>query len=215
MTPTPLPHSPEINSPLGGSCSSSSSPLHLSDLDDILQSKSQGESIEFLHLLIDDLRNEVGVLRTQLDDSEQECARLNSQVKLEQEGDRQRIQLLVETLSQVSPPEPKAALTSDEIDALSAEEASNLTIHTLTRKVEELSIKNTNLVEEKIALAERVQELEGENEAKQLKIDALELQFKAINKTRQRAVQRLTSKDRADSSAGMYGNARALVSGAF
>ena len=210
MTPAPLPRTPELGSP-----SSPSSPLHLSDLDDILQAKNKGESIEFLHLLVDDLRHEVGVLRTQLDESEQECARLNSEIKLEQEGDRQRIQFLVETLSQVSPTEAKAALTTDQIEALSAEEASNLTIATLTRKVEELSIKNTNLVQEKVAMAERVQELEGENEAKQLKIDALELQFKAINKTRQKAVQRLTSKDRADSSAGMYGHARALVRGSY
>lgn len=210
MTPAPLPRTPELGSPR-----SPSSPLHLSDLDDILQAKNKEESLEFLHLLVDDLRHEVGVLRTQLDESEQECARLNSEIKLEQEGDRQRIQFLVETLSQVSPTEAKAALTSDQIQALSAEEASNLTIATLTRKVEELSIKNTNLVEEKVALAERVQELEGENEAKQLKIDALELQFKAINKTRQKAVQRLTSKDPADSSAGMYGHARALVRGSY
>ena len=95
--------------------------------------------------------------------------------------------------------------------ALSAEEASNLTIASLTRKVEELSIKNTTLEEEKIALAERVQELEGENAAFQIKTSALEMQFKAINKTRQKAVQRLTTKERPDVSKGMYGTARRLL----
>lgn len=170
MTPAPFPRTPE-------------SPETVTSL--------AGVSAEFLHLLVEDLRNEIQVLRTQLDESEQECTRLREEMKAEEEGDRKRIQELVETLSQVS--KEKAKLTNDEMEALSGEEAAIYTIQSLTRKVEDLSIKNTKLEEENIKLAERVQDLEGENEARQLKIGALEFQFKAINKTRQKAVQRLTS----------------------
>lgn len=208
MTPSPFPRTPES---AGSPCSHVDPSLTISDLNDLLQVKSRSESIEFLHLLVEDMRHEVGVLRTQLEESEQECTKLKAEMKKEQEGDRQRLQLLVETLSHVS--KSKATLTADQMEALSAEEASNLTIATLTRKVEELSIKNTELLEEKIVLSERVHELEGENEAKQIKIGALELQFKAINKTRQKAVQRLTSSDRVDSSQGIYGRSSLMARG--
>lgn len=168
--------------------------LHMTDLDDILQSKKQGESIEFLHLLVDDLRHEVGILRTQLDESEQECVRL----KMQQEEDRPHVFNLAET----------KAMTSDDLEALSPQDVSALTIAALTRKIEELSVENTNLMEEKVELAERVQELQGENEANRIKIGALELQFKAINKTRQKAVQRLTTRERPDSAQGVYTSTR-------
>ena len=164
----------------------SDSALHMTDLDDIFHAKNQGESIEFLHLLVDDLRHEVGILRTQLDESEQECARLKTQ---KEEEPRPHVKSLAET----------KAMTSEDLEALGPEEVSALTIAALTRKVEELSVKNTTLTEEKVEFAERVQELQGENEANRIKIGALELQFKAINKTRQKAVQRLTTRERPES----------------
>lgn len=206
MAPAPLPLNRVCESPRHSDTArlrDSNSPdvldpsFHPTDLDDILQSKSKGESVEFLHLLVEDLRHEVAVLRTQLDESERECARLKS-------ANHPKIQRLIDTKT----------VTSAQLEALSSEEASNLTIATLTRKIEELSIKNSAVEEEKIELTDRVHDLEGQNEAILLKIGALELQFKAINKTRQKAVQRLTSKERPDSTQGMYGtlSRRSVVS---
>lgn len=195
MPPNPL----RISHEEASASSDETSSFHVINLDDSSNSKSQIESLEFLHLLVEDLRHEVEVLRTQREESEQECSILKAKLQNMLEGDKQQIKLLVETLSRVS--HSKTIMTQEQMNALSAEEASNLTIATLSRKVEELSIKNTTLMEEKIFLAERVQELEGENEAKQIKIDALELQFKAINKTRQKVVGRLINKDHANSSA--------------
>jgi uncharacterized protein (DUF3084 family) len=171
MTPSPFPRTPPESPDTITSAG-------FADLADILEYKDKTQSIELLSLMVDDLRNEVGVLRTQLEESEQECSKLRSETKEEEEGDRQRIQSLLEALSQVS--QSKGKFTQDELEALNAEEAANLTIGTLTRKVEELSINNTALTEEKVGLMQRVQELEGENEAKQVKIDALELQFKGM-----------------------------------
>lgn len=195
----PLPYQKEHGA---SSPDTSENSLQVVDLEDGVRQQPQGkedvESIEFLHLLVEDLRHEVEVLRTQLDESELECALLKGELKSAKDGDRQRINQLVETLSKVS--QSKVVMSNDEMETLSAEQASNLTIATLSRKVEELSIQNSTLVDEKIVLGERVQELEGENEAKQIKIGALELQFKAINKTRQKAVQRLMNKDHSNNS---------------
>jgi chromosome segregation ATPase len=173
--------------------SSSVGSVDRSDLVEILHSKSQGDSVDFLHCLVEDLRHEVEFLRTQLDESDQECTMLKTELKNAEAEDRQRIDRLLQNLTQIT--KTKVAYTQEQMEAFSPEEASNLTITTLTRKIEELSVKNTELSEEKIELAERVHDLESENEAKHIKIGALEIQFKAINKTRQRAVHRLTNKD--------------------
>lgn len=191
----------QVSSP-GGSDNS----LSVVDLgnEELLNVKDEGDSMEYLHLLVDDLRHEVAVLRTQLEESDLECSLLKAELKTVKESDRNKVQQLVDTLSRVS--QSKVSMTNVQMEALSAEEASNLTIATLSRKVEQLCIMNSVLVDDKITLGEKVQELEGENEAKQLKIDALELQFKAINKTRQKAVQRLTNKDRSNSSFSSTGS---------
>jgi chromosome segregation ATPase len=190
MPPTPRTRSPDMSSSVGS--------VDRLDLVEILHSKSQGDSIDFLHCLIEDLRHEVEFLRTQLDESDQECAMLKTEMKNAEVEDRQRIDRLVQSLTQIT--KTKVAFTQEQMESFSPEEASNLTIATLTRNIEELSVKNTELSEEKIGLAERVHDLESENEAKHIKIGALEIQFKAINKTRQRAVHRLTNKDHSEGS---------------
>ena len=151
---------------------------------------SNEAEVEFLNSVVEEMRSEIQTLHKRLEHSEQECEQLRETMKREQEGDRQRMQFLVQALGNVS--DASASMTQAAMEALSAEEATNLTITTLTRKVEQLSVENFTLTEEKIHLMERIQEVEGANDAMQMKIRALELQFKTINnKTRMNGLSKL------------------------
>ena len=140
---------------------------------------SNEAEVEFLNSAVEEMRSEIQSLHERLELSGQECERLRETMKRDQEGDRQRVQFLVQALGNVS--DPPTPMTQVAMEALSAEEATTLTITTLTRKVEQLSVENFTLKEEKIDLMERMQEVEGANDAMHLKIRAFELQFKTIN----------------------------------
>eukprot|EP00977_Amphora_coffeiformis_P024845 scaffold17330_cov161-Amphora_coffeaeformis.AAC.1 len=140
---------------------------------------SNEAEVEFLNSVVEEMRSEIQSLRRQLEHREQECVQLHETLEREKEGDRQRMQFLVQALGTVSSSAP--TLTQDAMEALSADEASNLTITTLTRKIEQLSVENSALKEHTVDLVERIQQLEGSNEAMKSKIEALELQFRTIN----------------------------------
>jgi len=83
-------------------------------------------------------------------------------------------------------------VTSDAAQVLSSEEATSLVIASLTDKISELSVQNSQLVERMETMQDIMEDFESENEACLHKMDALEMQLKSINKTRQRVVSRLT-----------------------
>lgn len=87
-------------------------------------------------------------------------------------------------------------VTSDAAQVLSSEEATSLVIASLTDKISELSVQNSQLVERMETMQDIMEDFESENEACLHKMDALEMQFKSINKTRQRVVSRLVDRSK-------------------
>ena len=75
---------------------------------------------------------------------------------------------------------------------LTSDEATELVVYTLTNKVSALNIENTQLLDQIKEQQEKIDDLTSQNETYGYKIEALETQFKSINKTRQKAVAKLT-----------------------
>jgi len=83
-------------------------------------------------------------------------------------------------------------LSGDNKDAvLPVVEATQLVVENLTKKIEDLNVENTNLLTHIYQMQEKIDDLECVNETRQMKIDALEIQFKAINNTRKSLTKKL------------------------
>ena len=162
----------------------------MSSVQTILNSRSPEEGEEYLKTTVVDLLHEVEVLKLQLEESRQEVSSLKQEIEVSQKKDGERIDTLIKTLATATK-EDQQVLSPEKAKEMNAEEACLMTIATLTRKVEELSAANSELVHEQNQLSENVEDLECESEAKDVKIKALETQFKSINRTRQKVVQKL------------------------
>ena len=82
------------------------------------------------------------------------------------------------------------ALAPRSSTVLTPAEATEMTIQTLSNKVEQLHVDKSSLEQELSLSRERLEDLEAEKEACLYKIDALEAQFQTINKTRQHYVKK-------------------------
>jgi dsDNA-binding SOS-regulon protein len=157
----------------------------LSDVDELLLDKNEADAADYMRHMIADLLNEVEVLKIKLEESQQEVSALKQQ--------RRAMQL------EVSPRRKYSMNSNSKKITLSTEQANNISVHdatclvvaNLTKKVEDLNFRQDELMSERNSLVERVEDLTCQNSAYELKISALEHQFKSINKTRQKAVQRL------------------------
>jgi ribosomal protein L20A (L18A) len=89
-----------------------------------------------------------------------------------------------------------ARVELEPITILSTEDATDLVIFELTKKIGKLNLENASLLERVNEMRETMDDLEGENESSLYKIEALEMQFKSINKTRQKVVSRLVDRSK-------------------
>jgi hypothetical protein len=157
----------------------------LSDVDELLHDKNAADAADYMRHMIADLLNEVEVLKIKLEDSQQEVASLKRTMKQEVSPHcGRKIKMNANS---------KITLSMEQAQNISVHDATCLVVTNLTKKVEELYYRQDELLSERNSMVERVEDLTCQNSAYEIKIAALELQFKAINKTRQKAVQRLTS----------------------
>jgi len=154
----------------------------------LLLTESDGEAKEMLRTMVADLLREADSLKSRMDEAEEKLARLSEEKASIDKKDGERLQSILLALKGVT---GEAAKTQTEMGTINSDQATELVISTLTKKIEDLNIENTLLGEQNSDLYEQIQDLESENEASLHKIDALEIQFKSINKTRQKVVSRI------------------------
>lgn len=168
------------------------SPL-LEDVDHVLANKSEEDRGKLLRAMVSDLLNEVDLLRDRLDETEQDLS----------EARKQRDTLNNECMDQIQTltKHVQGSITSAGVptkvevgEILSADRATELVIQSLKTKIEHLNIENSQLTEKVKDMQDRNDDLECENEARIHKIEALEAQFKCINKTRQKVVRKLVDR---------------------
>ena len=165
---------------------------YMSRVESLLESQTPEEGAKYLKKTIVDLLHDVEVLKLKLEQSQQESISLKSEIDLSTKKHGERIDALVRTLNAATKGDQQSVfLSREKARALDGEEASLLTIRALTRKIEDLSVKSTQQEREKQQLVESVEDLQCESEAKDVKIRALEAQFKSINRTRQKVVHKL------------------------
>lgn len=155
-------------------------------VDDLIANKSDQEACILL------LRRMVTTLTGELEQKEQIVATLEQEKSVNAQDARSNLFSLMLALQKATGDPVKVKLEAGQV--LSSEEATSLVISSLTNKISELSEDKSSLVENMTTMHSKMQDLESENEACLHKIDALEMQFKTINKTRQRVVSRLVDK---------------------
>ena len=161
---------------------------YMASIQNLLDSKSPEDGTRYLKTTVVDLLHEVEVLKVKLEESRMESTAFKEEIASSKNRDRQQIDSLVEALSKASRGEREAKMSREQAETLSAEQATAMTIATLTRKIEQQCAKNTELTERNRSLLEKIDDLECESSVKDVKIKALETQFKSINKTRQKVV---------------------------
>ncbi|KAL7568434.1 hypothetical protein ACA910_012148 [Epithemia clementina (nom. ined.)] len=213
-----VPSSLSSSSSLPQSPTMSKKSSYLSRIQTLLDSRTPEEGTEYLKTTIVDLLHETEVLKLKLEQSQQEITTLKQEVHACKQKDGERIDALVKTLqmatcrgkeneganynysnynsnrqkeAQQQDEDQPHTLSREQAEALNGEQASLMTITALTRKIEQLSVKNSQLVHERQQITEKMEDLEAEGEAKDMKIKALETQFKSINRTRQKVVHKL------------------------
>lgn len=154
-------------------------PTLLQDIDVILEGRSLEDGNLLLRGMVADLLKEVDLLRFRLDETTQSLQRVKEERDIVNHDYRDRLLALTLALSSHD------ADTARNIQqkcrggtVLTPHEATTLTIQTLTKKIESLNVKVGTQEEQLILRRERIDDLESDNAAKVLKIEALERQIK-------------------------------------
>jgi len=163
-------------------------------VDQVIANKSDTEACDLLRGMILNLSNEVDDCCGRLAQKESQVAVLEEENASNSQEARDKLFSLILALQKATGDSIKVTL--DAAQVLSSEEASSLVIASLTDKVSELSVQNSQLVERMETMQDIMEDFESENEACLHKMDALEMQFKSINKTRQRVVSRLVDRSK-------------------
>lgn len=155
------------------------------DLEHLLGDKSQEECHWLLRGMVVDLMQEVDVLKKELQ-------RKNLRIKdIQEEGlmvmrdyreNLFKLMITVGKATQDTKEDRKADYIMANFEDLDAMEATELVIHKLTKKIEQLNIENSRLIACIQEMQSKMEDLESVNEARNLKISALEAQF--LNKKR-------------------------------
>jgi len=188
----------------------------LNDVDLILEGRSVEDGMLLLRGMVADLLREVDLLRFRLDESQDNLRMVKEERDVVNNDYRDRLYSLVLALQNATtssstgdddaPPPRNNITTTTQHDSvlqqrlqkgglLTADEATRLTIATLTDKIVQL---NNTIQQQTDALAqhrERMEDLVSENEAKTHKIAALEKQFQHINQKRHKVVRQLAASD--------------------
>jgi hypothetical protein len=160
------------------------------DIDRVVCSMpEEDKAVQLLRGIVGDLLNECEALRHRLEITENEVTSLKHEREQVNVLDRDRLLSLLMALKETTGEPIKIKMTPDTV--ISSEKATELVIHSLTRKIENLNIDNSDLAEQNSKLRERIEEMSVDAESQSQKIDALEKQFNRINKTRQKVVSRI------------------------
>lgn len=173
------------------------------DVDILLEGKSPDDCKQLLTSMISDLLHEVDTLRFRLEQSDKQNARLKEERDTAQNDYRDRLlAILLALQSTINEPMNDihnvmmngSGETNDDgtKKCISADEATTLTIQSLTNKIEKINVENTNLHTEIHLLNEQIDDFKSDGDAKEIKINALETQFKMINKKRSKVVSKFT-----------------------
>lgn len=158
---------------------------HMKEVEEVCQSMSAENACAEMYSMMEDLMAERDSLRNQLQQSNLDRQDLREQRDQALQFNQSHLERLLGALDIEHPVSKRKDVP------VSAEEATEMTIRSLTKQIEKLSARNSELTEDKTQLNQRVSELEHENEARKHKIEALEVQFKSINKTRQKMVKKI------------------------
>jgi predicted nucleic acid-binding Zn-ribbon protein len=171
------------------------------DVDLLLEGKSHGECKQLLTSMIADLLHEVDTLRFRLDRSEKQITRLRDERDVAQNNYQDRLLAILLAL-QNTIDEPmndihKQMVTGGENDdgskkLITADEATTLTIQSLTKKIEKINVENTNLQTQIDLLNQQLDDFKSDDESKGVQIVALNTQFEATNNTRNKMVSKFT-----------------------
>lgn len=162
----------------------------LAQLDAIMNEDSSSRAQD-LAALARTLIDKVDRLSLQVEDTQAQLDMARQESDHARDLNRDHVHVILEALKgkAMAPPTTQAG-----VQALSAQDATDLVVSGLTRKIEGLETRNQDLLERNDELETKILEVESENIARQHKIEALELQFKSINKTRQKMMNKLADR---------------------
>jgi chromosome segregation ATPase len=174
-------------------------------VDSLIAGKTDKEACSLLRRMVVDLMHEVDDYRGRLEEKGKRVTTLEEERFATSQEACDRLFALMLALEKITGEDVRVKLEPGTI--LSTEEATNLVISELTKKIGNLNVENTSLNERVDEMRETMDDLESENGSALYKIEALEMQFKSINKTRQKVVSRLVSKGstaKSSTTAGRY-----------
>jgi hypothetical protein len=157
-------------------------------VDHLIAGKTDKEACDLLRRMVLDLMHEVDDYKGRYEEKEQRVTTLEEERFASNQEARDKLYSLMLALEKVTGVHVELG---GPIKILSTAEATDLVIFELTKKIEKLNEENARLLERVNEMRESMDDLEGENESSFYKIEALEMQFKSINKTRQKVVSRL------------------------
>jgi uncharacterized coiled-coil protein SlyX len=174
----------------------------LQDVDMILEGRSVEDGLVLLRGMVADLLKEVDLLKFRLDETTAILKSTKEERDVVNNDYRDRLYSLILALQNATGDgnvpcnntKAPSLLKLQQGGLLTADEATQLTIQTLTDKIVALHGTMTQKDSQLAQLTEQMEDLKSENEAKTHKIAALEKQFKSINKKRHKVVTKLADK---------------------
>jgi hypothetical protein len=162
-------------------------------VDHLIAGKTDKEACSLLRRMVLDLMHEVDDYKGRFEENAKRVMTLEEERFASNQEARDKLYSLMLALEKVTGDHVELG---GPIKILSTAEATDLVIFELTKKIEKLNVENARLLERVNEMRESMDDLEGENESSLYKIEALEMQFKTINKTRQKVVSRLVDRSK-------------------
>jgi chromosome segregation ATPase len=163
-------------------------------IEGLIAGKTDTEACGLLRQMVLDLMQEVDEYRGRLEEKEKRVTTLEEERIANSQEARDRLFSLMLALQKVTGDAVRVKLEPTKM--FSNEEATDLVVSELTKKIGKLNMENTKLLERVNEMRESMDDLEGENESSLYKIEALEIQFKSINMTRQTVVSGLVDRSK-------------------
>jgi uncharacterized coiled-coil protein SlyX len=172
----------------------------LQDVDMIIEGRSVEDGLVLLRGMVADLLKEVDLLKFRLDETTATLKSTKEERDVVNNDYRDRLYSLILALQNATGDgdtpcnntKAPSLLKLQQGGLLTADEATQLTIQTLTDKIVSLHSAMAQKDSDIAQLTEQMEDLQSENQAKTHKIAALEKQFKNINKKRHKVVTKMT-----------------------
>ena len=169
----------------------------LQDVDIILQNRTPEDGKKLLNGMVADLLQEIDMLRFRLDEAEKRISRVKEERDLVNIDYKDRLLSLMFALQNSTGDHEGVKNMFPDGKLITADDATNLTVKALTKKIEKLNAEQVKL-DEKLKWKQcEIDDLKSDNDAKSIKIAALETQFKSINRKRNKVITKLTDRTNA------------------